>query len=444
MLVFAVFARTIGFGLFNDDYFLLRPWTSRQVLNAFHGQFDQVGYDQTYYRPLASVSFSAEWGIWGTTRWGYHLTNIAIHAGAVVLLWLLLRRLRVTWWAALAGAAFFALVPANVAAVAYIAERTDAMVGLLVCGVLLCVWRYSESRKMSWLLSAVGLYIISLLCKEVATATVPFVAAFWLYLRMQDGDVGGSEPTPAGVLAHWAAEARAVGRGLRSSWTQWVRTLGPFVIVTIVYLIYRSAVLPADSLSGRVLKGLGPVRSVFSGFKYTVEGVPWEIHPLPFIPIAVAFVLGFVLQPRSPAWRVVLLGFCGIVSGVLPLAPSGSVEPRGLYVAEIGFAIAIAGLATVFGTAFVDRRRYAGVARAAIVGVSVAVAATVAVSHVQSQNLYEPGSAASLSHDLDTWTNPPFRVAVIPPANLREIEKHLRDAGLIDAAGNVIVEPGDG
>ena len=439
-LVVAVFARTIGFGFFIDDYFLARPWTTRDVLNAFHDQFDQMDYDQKYFRPMATVSFATEWHVWGTRRWGYHLTNIAIHCVAVVVLWSLLRRLRVAWWAALAGAAYFAVVPSNVAAVVYIAERTDAMVAICICAILWCLVRFSDSGATKWLVWASGLYVLALLTKEVATATVPFVAVFWLYLRVERHEPQPTGPGFAGLRAHWANEVRIIGRSVADRSARWITVLAPFVVITVVYGVYRSIVLP-NSLSDRFSEGGdNPLQSLANGVNNTLKGVPWENRAFPWLPVVAVFVIGFVALPRDRAWRVVLLGAAGIICGVLPLTFSGSIEPRLLYVAEIGLAIAVAGVATVLGAAFVGTGRHVRLIRTAIVGVTAVLAVAVAISHVESQNLYKPGSPVSLAHDLDNWTD--SRVVVIPPENLRELERHLRDAGLIDENGNVTVDSG--
>ncbi len=441
LLVIAVFARTIGFGLFNDDYFLARSWTTRDVLRTFHDQFDQLGYEQKYFRPLSSLSFATEWNVWGTNRWGYRLTNIAIHCGAVVALWSVLRRIRVAWWAALVGAAYFAVVPSNVAAVVYIAERTDAMVALCILAILLCLLRFRESNSARWLAWGSGFFVLGLLAKEVATATLPFVAVFWLYLRVERNEPASTAPGFAGLRTHWANEVRVIGRSIADRSARWIAVLAPFAVITVVYLAYRSAVLSGE-LGDRFSEGDNPIRALLDGVNSTLKGVPWEIRALPYVPVVAAFVLGFAARPRHRRWRVVLLGIGGMFSGVLPLTYSGSVEPRLLYVAEIGLAIAIAGLATVFGEAFAGTGKNAALLRIAISGVTVATAAAVAVSHVESQNLYKPGSDVSLARDAELWTD--ARTGVIEPANRREIERHLRDAGLLDSAGNLIEASSDG
>jgi hypothetical protein len=435
-LVIVVYGRTVGFGLYNDDYLLIRPWSAHDLLKTFHDQFDGVNYEQKYYRPLASVSFAFEWKIWGTNRWGYHLTNIAIHSAAVVAVWLVLRRLRVAWWAALVGAAYFAVVPSNAAAVVYIAERTDAIVAIGICVILGCVARFAATSATRWLWCAAAVYVIALMFKEVATAAPVFVAVYWLYIRVESHEPAATAGGLSGVRAHWAGEIRIIGRSIFDRSARWATVVIPLVVVTAGYIVYRSAVLPG--LSDRFSEGSNPLRALADGVASTIKGTPWENRTLPFLPVLLIFMIGVVLRPCSRAWRVVLLGVGMIIAGVLPLTFSGSVEPRLLYVAEIGLAVAIGGIATVLGEA-VSHSTTRTVTLRVLVGAATAlVCAAVAVGQFQSQNLYKPGSSSSLYHDLQVWVYP--ENVVVPADNLREVERHLREAGLIDENGNLTSE----
>ena len=103
-------------------------------------------------------------------------------------------------------------------------------------------------------------------------------------------------------------EARIIGRSLADRSARWFTVLAPFVVITIVYLVYRSLVLPG-SMGDRFSEGgNNPLRSLADGVNSTLKGVPWEIRALPWLPLVAAFVIGFVARPRHRAWRVVLLG----------------------------------------------------------------------------------------------------------------------------------------
>src|SRR5688500_17095783 len=123
LFTFAVFWRTLDFGLYLDDNHHARPWALAEVLSTFNGPFDPLGIEPPYFRPLPVVSFALDWALWGWGTWGYHFTNVALHALASLLLLLVLRRMRVPELPACAGALYSSVIPANVATAVYISER---------------------------------------------------------------------------------------------------------------------------------------------------------------------------------------------------------------------------------------------------------------------------------------------------------------------------------
>lgn len=80
------------------------------------------------YFPLVYTTFRFERAVWDLNPGPYHLVNIFLHALNALLIWTILKALRVRgcWFAA----ALFALHPIQVESVAWITERKNMLVGL--------------------------------------------------------------------------------------------------------------------------------------------------------------------------------------------------------------------------------------------------------------------------------------------------------------------------
>ena len=91
--------------------------------------------------PLVQTTFWLEYRIWGLHPLPYHLVNVLLHAAAAVVLWRVLRLLRVP--GAWLGAALWALHPVQVESVAWITEMKNTQSGLFF---LLAVLFFCRSR----------------------------------------------------------------------------------------------------------------------------------------------------------------------------------------------------------------------------------------------------------------------------------------------------------
>ncbi len=89
----------------------------------------------TQYYPLFFTGFWVEYHLWGLDPMGYHLVNVFLHAGNAILLWLILRHLKIpgSWFAAV----LFALHPVHVESVAWITEQKNVLSGFFYLGALL-------------------------------------------------------------------------------------------------------------------------------------------------------------------------------------------------------------------------------------------------------------------------------------------------------------------
>jgi tetratricopeptide (TPR) repeat protein len=152
----------------------------RPELRSWYGLYCiwyHLGATQQYYPLLHSV-FWVEYRLWGDATLGYHLVNILLHAAAVVLVALVLRRLCVP--GAYLAAAIFALHPVHVESVAWITEQKNTLSAVFYLAAMLVYLRFDRQRKYLWYFGALALFVLGLLSKTTA-ATLPaaLLVIFW-------------------------------------------------------------------------------------------------------------------------------------------------------------------------------------------------------------------------------------------------------------------------
>src|SRR6267154_4187376 len=143
---------------------------------------------QQYY-PLLHTSYWLQQRLWGDSATGYHLVNLLLHIGCVVLVLRILRFLRVP--GAELAAIIFALHPVNVETVAWIAERKNTLSGIFALAATLFYLKFDESRDRQWndgpqdrgyssYALAIGLFLLGLLSKTaIVTLPLAWLVIFW-------------------------------------------------------------------------------------------------------------------------------------------------------------------------------------------------------------------------------------------------------------------------
>ncbi len=154
------------------------------------------------YYPMVHTTFWIEYHLWQLNPRGYHTTNVLLHLVGAILLFFILKRLRVP--APLMAAAVFALHPVHVESVAWITERKNTLSGLFFMLSLLAWlhWRplAGDGRSMR---GSTKLYILSfaafclaLLSKSV-TCSLPAVIlllVWWKENRITRNDLLATLP----------------------------------------------------------------------------------------------------------------------------------------------------------------------------------------------------------------------------------------------------------
>ncbi|MGI9114474.1 MAG: tetratricopeptide repeat protein [Chthoniobacterales bacterium] len=134
------------------------------------------------YFPLTHTVFRLGKGWLGAQPTSLHLVNILCHAGASLVLWRLLQRLRVP--GAWLGAALFALHPVQVESVAQISELKNVLMGLCFIASLYFWVVYREKRRTYNWLASFGCYLLALAAKSTA-CVLPAALLLILWLRKE-------------------------------------------------------------------------------------------------------------------------------------------------------------------------------------------------------------------------------------------------------------------
>jgi tetratricopeptide (TPR) repeat protein len=171
-----------GAFIFDDVGSIERNPSIRHLWPLVPGPLAPPGWGMTVEgRPLLNISFALNYALGGKAVLGYHLGNVAIHLGSALLLLGLVRRTllrpRAGGYApgrALlvgGGAAFlWALHPVGTEAVAYMVQRAESLMALLVLLTLYAFVRAVEEEpaRGKWLALSVAAALLGMAAKEVA------------------------------------------------------------------------------------------------------------------------------------------------------------------------------------------------------------------------------------------------------------------------------------
>ncbi|MCL6475357.1 MAG: hypothetical protein K6U75_09940 [Firmicutes bacterium] len=140
-----------------------------------------------FFRPLISLHYYLDYWL-GMSPLFSHAVNLGWHIGVALLLYVFGYHLLLRWnWdpgsarrGSFAGALLFAVLPANVEAVAWFAARADMVATSAAIGALLLLMRFQQRGEVTSYLGALGCSAAGLFCKE-SLLTFPFIV--WLWLR---------------------------------------------------------------------------------------------------------------------------------------------------------------------------------------------------------------------------------------------------------------------
>ena len=173
-----------------------------------------------FYRPLATLSYSIDYFIWGLNPFCYHLTDLVLHASVSVLFFFVLRFLtdgnQVAAWL---GATIFTIHPILVESVPAVARRHDVLAALFLLASFLLFLKYQlGAPRRGFLLVSIVFYTAALVSKEIAIILPLLVFSYPLIVS------SGTKHFSSRIL-------------------QSLRTSSPYFAATLVVLFIRATIV---------------------------------------------------------------------------------------------------------------------------------------------------------------------------------------------------------
>jgi tetratricopeptide (TPR) repeat protein len=205
ILVFLVFGQTSRHEFVNYDdgwYVYANPsvtsgFTPTGVVGAFSQKTEGL------WTPLVTISHMLDWRLYGSWAGGHHLTNVALHLGSVILLFLILLQMTGAPWRSAFVAALFAIHPLHVESVAWISERKDVLSGFFFMLTLGAYLRYVQRpRSVRRYLAVPFLFAIALMSKPMVV-TLPCVLLlldYWPLKRLFNPPPVEGEDSPGEAM----------------------------------------------------------------------------------------------------------------------------------------------------------------------------------------------------------------------------------------------------
>lgn len=330
---------------FDDDRYVMQNLVVRNGLTLAGIKWALKAVYESYWLPMIWLSYMLDSTIFGTSAFGYHFTNVLLHALNAAVLFLLIRKWTKTIGLALFVAALFAWHPLRVESVAWITERKDVLSGLFFLLALLSYTKYVDKPGTGREVPAALFMALGLVTKPILV-TLPFLLLlldYWPFQRW--------EFTRASIKANaWKLISEKV-----LFWSLMVLfSLITYYTQTVGSAIHGAEVYPWGERLLRV-----PVAFLFYLRKTLVPaGLSVVYDELPFPPLTVVLAVGVLLVLTLFAlWagrrlRAVPVGwfwFVGLLIPVIGLVRVGAVHvaDRFTYLPSIGLAIFAGSVATM-------------------------------------------------------------------------------------------------
>jgi protein O-mannosyl-transferase len=320
------------------------------------------------WHPLTWLSHMLDCQVYGLKPAGHHLTNVLLHAGTAILLFLVLLSMTGDLWPSAFAAAVFAVHPLRVESVAWVSERKDVLSGLLF---MLTLWAYVGyvRHRFSFLryTTVVVLFALGLMTKPMLV-TLPFVLLLLDYWPLKRMSLRSSNKTTYTFKKALTPGPSPKGRGevlleslnMHSPFRLIMEKLPLLVLAGASCMVtlwaQESTIAPSEALplSWRIGNAMVAYVSYLGKFFYPAGLAVFYPHPISSLPtwkVLASLLILAIISWGVIFWRrrhpYLLTGWfwnLGMLVPVIGLVQVGwqAMADRYTYLPQIGLCIALA------------------------------------------------------------------------------------------------------
>lgn len=164
-----VYGQTTAFNFigFDDPYYVTGNPYIQRGFNAASLRWAFSSFYAANWHPLTWLSLMLDHDLYGLNPGGYHLSNVLLHLGNVLLLFVWLRSATRRPGRSALVALLFAVHPLHVESVAWVSERKDVLSMSFFLLTLMAYTRYARGGGRWFLAGAVLLYAVGLMAKPM-------------------------------------------------------------------------------------------------------------------------------------------------------------------------------------------------------------------------------------------------------------------------------------
>lgn len=302
LLTAITYGKTINYGYtyFDDDAIVIRNEAFiSEVSNLPKSILRDAEFQKQsieLYRPLQNISFIIDSQWVGVSSKSFHLTNLIIHFLTIIMLFFLLKEIKLGEKISFFGALIYAVHPLLAYTVSWIPARGDLLLGLFGLSTIYFYFRYLNTQKIKYLVFHFISFILALLSKESGLMILPIL---WFYQFI--------------VFKN-------------SKWNKsFFVLLAAYILVIATYLYMRSlSIVQASEGNFGIMAFIENIRTLpESIFKFLI---PINIVLLPFYDmgrtlagvVAIIFLLGLLFKTQKTELRLKLGGLFWLLILILP------------------------------------------------------------------------------------------------------------------------------